>query len=446
MASVISRAATGQRNALWSLYDHSKKSVYYLALQLLQDDEQARQATAQVFHMQWARLVSGEISVKDDKAWDALMLESIIAECKKRITRHDSKAFRIPTDRRFLADASPADSGDALAVIFGRFSDLQRFVLVLHTVTAMSEDELAAAVKLDRRTLQVALADERENIARLGFSYDAVCRQLTDGAAAVRIPAELDDAAAGSIHTLSAKYEKEHRRKTLTVVGCVLACCVVLCALSAALIWQLTSDGPYTSTSGDGGTTTTTTAVSDEAVDKALANKGTVTTVETPTHYATIDIAQYGTVKVALDGNTAPETVENFVSLAESGFYDGLTFHRIVEDFMMQGGDPNGNGSGGSDENVVGEFAQNGFDNPLSHVRGAISMARSSVYDSGSSQFFIVHEDATYLDGEYAAFGYVVEGMEVVDAVCEAAEPTDGNGTISADAQPVINSITIENV
>lgn len=145
-----------------------------------------------------------------------------------------------------------------------------------------------------------------------------------------------------------------------------------------------------------------------------------------------------------MDQISAPITSANFVSLAESGFYDGLTFHRIIEGFMMQGGDPNGDGTGGSDENIVGEFTANGYTNTLSHTRGAISMARSSDYDSASSQFFIVHEDSSAsLDGQYAVFGYVTEGMDVVDAVCEATEPTDGNGTIDAEDQPVITSVTI---
>ena len=110
---------------------------------------------------------------------------------------------------------------------------------------------------------------------------------------------------------------------------------------------------------------------------------------------------------------------------------------------MIQGGDPNGDGTGGSDQTITGEFSSNGFDNPLSHTRGAISMARSSEYDSASSQFFIVHEDSTFLDGEYAVFGYVTEGMDIVDAICNDADPTDSNGTIPAADQPVITSITI---
>ena len=161
------------------------------------------------------------------------------------------------------------------------------------------------------------------------------------------------------------------------------------------------------------------------------------------THHAEIEIQDYGTITVELDGDIAPITVQNFMDLANAGFYDGLTFHRIISGFMMQGGDPNGNGTGGSENTIKGEFSANGVENPLSHTRGAISMARAQAPDSASSQFFICHADSTFLDGQYACFGYVTDGMDVVDAVCEAAQPTDDNGTISADQQPVITAIRI---
>ncbi len=161
------------------------------------------------------------------------------------------------------------------------------------------------------------------------------------------------------------------------------------------------------------------------------------------THHAEIEIQDYGTITVELDGDAAPITVQNFMDLANDGFYDGLTFHRIISGFMMQGGDPNGNGTGGSENTIKGEFSANGVENPLSHTRGAISMARSQAPDSASSQFFICHADSTFLDGQYACFGYVTDGMDVVDAVCEAAQPTDDNGTISADQQPVITAIRV---
>lgn len=158
-------------------------------------------------------------------------------------------------------------------------------------------------------------------------------------------------------------------------------------------------------------------------------------------HHAKIKVKDYGTIEVELDGDTAPITVANFIKLVNEKFYDGLTFHRIMSGFMIQGGDPLGNGTGGSDETIKGEFSSNGVENNISHKRGVISMARSSDPDSASSQFFIMHQDSTYLDGEYAAFGKVTKGMSVVDKICEDATPTDGNGTIEKADQPVIESI-----
>lgn len=160
-------------------------------------------------------------------------------------------------------------------------------------------------------------------------------------------------------------------------------------------------------------------------------------------HHADISIRDYGDIQVELDADTAPVTVTNFVKLVQDQFYDGLTFWRIMDGFMMQGGDPKGNGTGGSGETIKGEFSSNGVDNDISHTRGTISMARSTDPDSASSQFFIVQSDSTYLDGQYAAFGHVTEGMDIVDQICKAAKPTDNNGTISADEQPVMTSVTI---
>ena len=165
---------------------------------------------------------------------------------------------------------------------------------------------------------------------------------------------------------------------------------------------------------------------------------------EDGTYYADIKIKDYGTITVRLDHEAAPITCDNFVELAESGFYNGLTFHRIINGFMMQGGDPNGNGTGGSDKTIYGEFAANGYNNQISHLRGVISMARAGYsYDAASSQFFIVHQDSTHLDGQYAAFGYVTEGMTIVDEICTTARPIDNNGSIPAARQPVIEEIVI---
>ena len=156
-----------------------------------------------------------------------------------------------------------------------------------------------------------------------------------------------------------------------------------------------------------------------------------------------IDVEGYGIITVELDGTYAPETVANFANLVDAGFYDGLTFHRIIEGFMMQGGCPIGNGTGGSGVHILGEFMDNGIYNPGRHYRGAISMARAQYYNSASSQFFIVHEDAFFLDSGYAVFGHVLTGMEVVDEIVTSAQVIDGNGTVLPENQPVINSIRI---
>lgn len=160
-------------------------------------------------------------------------------------------------------------------------------------------------------------------------------------------------------------------------------------------------------------------------------------------HHAEIVVKNYGTIVLELDADVAPITVENFANLVNEGFYNGLTFHRIISGFMIQGGDPLGNGTGGSSKTIKGEFASNGVKNSISHVRGTISMARSSMPNSASSQFFIVHQDSTFLDGQYAAFGTVTSGMEVVDKICADTAVEDDNGTVAKNNQPVIEKITI---
>ncbi len=160
-----------------------------------------------------------------------------------------------------------------------------------------------------------------------------------------------------------------------------------------------------------------------------------------PTDWVEITVKDYGVIRAELYGGVAPITVTNFMKLVDDGFYNGLTFHRIISGFMIQGGDPNGNGTGGSSEKIKGEFSANGVENPIAHERGVLSMARASDPDSASSQFFIMHAAAPHLDGQYAAFGKVISGMEVVDAICEKTPVLDGNGTVAPANQPVIESI-----
>ncbi len=157
-----------------------------------------------------------------------------------------------------------------------------------------------------------------------------------------------------------------------------------------------------------------------------------------------IEIENYGVITAVLDAKTAPITVKNFVDLINADFYNGISFHRIINGFMMQGGDPNGNGLNDEETPTIkGEFAYNGVENNISHTRGTLSMARSSSYNSAASQFFIMHQDDTRLDNEYAAFGRVIDGMDIVDQICENTPVTDNNGSVLPENRPVIKEIRI---
>ena len=157
----------------------------------------------------------------------------------------------------------------------------------------------------------------------------------------------------------------------------------------------------------------------------------------------TITMENGDVITAELYPGVAPVSVNNFISLINKHFYDGLIFHRVFRGFMIQGGDPQGNGTGGSDRCIKGEFSANNVKNSLPHTRGTISMARSQTYNSASSQFFIMQKDTDSLNGNYAAFGNVTSGMDVVDAICQNTPVTDGNGTVPKESQPKISKITI---
>lgn len=206
-----------------------------------------------------------------------------------------------------------------------------------------------------------------------------------------------------------------------------IAIIVVIVAVAAIGIWA------YNRSLSNANADTNTQVENEE--EKSMYSTGK--------HHAEIVVKDYGTISLELDADVAPITVANFAKLANEGFYNGLTFHRIISGFMIQGGDPLGNGMGGSDQTIKGEFAVNGVKNSISHVRGTISMARSNSYNSASSQFFIVHEDSTFLDGQYAGFGKVTSGIEIVDKICEDVNVEDDNGTVLEENQPVIEKVTM---
>ncbi len=224
---------------------------------------------------------------------------------------------------------------------------------------------------------------------------------------------------------LSKKNNRKKEPKKRSGMGLVLFTVIAVILIVGILAFVLLNQPPEESADG--------TADAGAEVDLSKVSGPNVT----------ITVKDYGDIKLKLDEEAAPITVENFIGLVQDGFYDGLTFHRIMDGFMIQGGDPLGNGTGGSDETIKGEFSSNGVDNPISHKRGVVSMARSNDPDSASSQFFIVQADSTFLDGDYAAFGYVTDGMDIVDQICEDVEEGE-NGAVPPEDQPVIESITID--
>lgn len=232
-----------------------------------------------------------------------------------------------------------------------------------------------------------------------------------------------------------------------TVITIVVAVLVLVIFQVSSSRWfsgdtSMWDENVYTETTDDTIVTDDTQDTTDVTDDEVTESDALYTNEEgiEVTHTGTITIDGEKEVKFELYGDIAPITVENFVKLASEGFYDGLIFHRVIEDFMIQGGDPLGTGTGGSDEEITGEFSSNGIINPISHERGIISMARSSAMDSASSQFFIMHEDSTYLDGSYAAFGKVIEGIEIIDEI--AVVETDASDKPTTDV--IITSIVID--
>ena len=226
--------------------------------------------------------------------------------------------------------------------------------------------------------------------------------------------------------------------KSIKTIFCLLL--VLGLCLSCAACGQSSTAKTSEKTEADAPATEASAAPAEAGTDAAAPAEG-----EQKLHTVEITVKDYGTMTLVLDASAAPITVQNFLDLANQGFYDGLTFHRIMDGFMIQGGDPLGNGMGGSSTHITGEFAGNGWDNPISHQPGVISMARSGDPNSASSQFFICVGDASFLDGSYAAFGWTAdeESLEIALKIAKDAKPVDNNGSIPKGEQPVIESVKV---
>ena len=448
MPTILQQAASGKRKAMTLLYDTHKQKIYDTACLLLGQHSFAPEATAYAFRNGWACIKAEKLTT--DSQFERMLLRKTADYAKRQMLKMDNRAFRLPHNRNFLlpSDVAPlTETENVLETVLAALPLMQRFVFVLYAAGGLDLRSIADRCKLDERTTVTVLEAVRTNVNRLtrklgeAYSYDALVEIMGERKGEA-IPTVVDTRVADSIHRIADPIEKRLRKRITTISGGVLAAVILI----SGIVWLSTIENPYAdtnTTSAATNTATSSTADTYTTTDDNVITSPIIELDDSLTYYADIEIADYGTVTVQLDPDAAPVTVANFVNLAQEGFYDGLTFHRIIDGTMMQGGDPNGDGSGDAGMTIYGEFSANGWENTLSHTRGAISMARANDYNSGSCQFFIVQEDYTSWDGQYATFGYVTEGMDVVDAVCEASEPTDSNGTIPSEAQPIISSVTI---
>ena len=219
-------------------------------------------------------------------------------------------------------------------------------------------------------------------------------------------------------------------KKIIRIIALIMSMTFVLCSCSNVT---------FTSTTGSETTSPAGNVEGDGLFENDKTEENAINSSDAEHPKVKFTMENGGSFVMELYPEYAPQTVENFVDLVSDGFYDGLTFHRVVEDFMAQGGCPEGTGNGGSSMKIKGEFAINGFDrNVLSHTRGVVSMARATSYNSASSQFFICYSDATFLDGQYAAFGMVISGMEVVDSFLEIERTMGNDGALSKPVEPII--------
>ena len=439
---LIAKAALGDKKSLDFICEKYGKYVYFFCTTVISDNKKAENA----FKKSFKAIFSTISKNPNTDNLDEIVKSETAKVCKSAISdenNHENGAAKMQSfgdkDKISSASAITAEQKNLFVNALKSINANQRIVILLNLLCDYNTKKIADILKISEDKVQNSLEYGRENIKKqlrtsdskftkrdIIFLMTASANIVKEAAAQAKIP-DLIDSFLDEIVLSLAKPQKSDKKKAWIVISAVAVFMVAV-----IVVFVITSN----KSNGSAGATN----------DSASASNVSATIGESQakgTHHAEIDIKDYGVIKVELNGDVAPITVANFINLANSHFYDGLTFHRIIDGFMMQGGDPLGNGTGGSENTIKGEFSQNGVENNLSHTRGAISMARSSDMDSASSQFFIVQSDSTYLDGQYACFGYVTDGMDIVDEICKNAVTTDSNGSVSAENQPVINSITI---
>lgn len=457
---LLKLASKGDKKALQQLYHQYAKTSYYLCCYFLKSEQAAAEATVTVFSQVFAATVGQP--VLNEQLFKALVLGKTVEVTKANIQKNAPTAFRdaekSAVDGSYQAVKNAADptaeEKQNLIKALRSLQNRQCYTLTMLTCFGLQKHQLAQYMKLDSDKIDASLARAKESFRKTLQLPENSRRELEDQLRAVKAAMQEQTAAATvppqvekSVLAEAQKIAKFVTAKFLKHLAVAAAGVIVAAGLifGGIALFKNSNNAANADITSSGESQNTQGSSENQSTQSVNATNQSSTTEPEfkATKHAQIEIKNYGTISLELYGEEAPITVNNFVKLANEGFYNGLTFHRIISGFMIQGGDPNGDGTGGSTENIKGEFSQNGVQNRILHTRGTISMARSSENDSASSQFFIMQQDATHLDGAYAAFGRVTSGLEIVDKICENTPVTDSNGTVTAENQPVITSIKI---
>lgn len=456
---LLKLASKGDKKALQQLYHQYAKTSYYLCCYFLKSEQAAAEATVTVFSQVFAATVGQP--VLNEQLFKALVLGKTVEVTKANIQKNAPTAFRdaekSAVDGSYQAVKNAADptaeEKQNLIKALRSLQNRQCYTLTMLTCFGLQKHQLAQYMKLDSDKIDASLARAKESFRKtlqlpensrreLEDQLRAVKAAMQEQAAAATVPPQVEKSVLAEAQKI-AKFvtAKFFKHLAVAAAGVIVAAGLVFGGI--ALFKNSNNSSDYEDSSAKSQSAQGSSENQSTQSVHATNQSSTTGPEFKATKHAQIEIKNYGTISLELYGEEAPITVNNFAKLANEGFYNGLTFHRIISGFMIQGGDPNGDGTGGSTENIKGEFSQNGVQNRILHTRGTISMARSSENDSASSQFFIMQQDATHLDGAYAAFGRVTSGLEIVDKICENTPVTDSNGTVTAENQPVITSIKI---
>ncbi len=454
MSSVIQAAIRGERSALQSLYKANKQKVWCIAYGLLLDQRQASSVTSGAFRELWRELKQGSITSKEDFTNAAVNKAAEL--CAAAILQKNPKAFLLPHNKAFYLPISTTANltfETEPEYYLSNLPALQRLIFVLHTVGSWGALRIARVLQWDSALVRKAMDTEPETFSQLQHmsrreyysTFEEILQLFIQWETESKIPEALDRQVLATIETLvSPLAEQAKRRKVSIAVFCAVVAIGLLAVIlrSAKPVPKKDTDSAKTTTVANEDETNLT--ETEETLDPNAPH--TPSPLDTDlTYYADIEIQGYGTIVIWLDQEAAPITCANFVELAEMGYYDLLTIHSIADGSMIQGGDPTIGGTITTNRHIVGEFSENGYDNPLSHTAGAISMVRSDDYNSASSAFSILRTDRTDMDGQYAVFGYVIEGMDVLEEICTSVA-ADDTGYIKEENQPVIDSLYIREV